>query len=200
MKIILKYPLLTGILPSLCVNSFASRGMGSVASNQLWMGPRTMRMLSRFICRASGLANLEAVSTLVAVKFKQEETLIPHLIRMGIDIPANLLGAYVIPRIGVWKAIFGGYFFHVILGLLSDMWPIWLMVRLTRAASRALLSGCGVGAGGPLREMDGGTGREFGVVQNLDGKDLPRLNHSRPLVWKRGRCAAHLFASVSRFV
>ena len=146
MKIILKYPLLTGILPSLCVNSFASRGMGSVASNQLWMGPRTMLMLSRLICRASGLANLEAVSTLIAVKFKQEETLIPHLIRMGIDIPANLLGAYVIPRIGVWKAIFGGYFFHVILGLLSDMWPIWLMVRLTRAASRALLSGCGVGA------------------------------------------------------
>ena len=43
-KIILKYPLLTGILPSLCVNSFASRGMGSVASNQLWMGPRTMLM------------------------------------------------------------------------------------------------------------------------------------------------------------
>ena len=66
---------------------------------------------------------------MIAVKFKQEETLIPHLIRMGIDIPANLLGAYVIPRIGVWKAIFGGYFFHVLLGLLSDMWPIWLMVR-----------------------------------------------------------------------
>ena len=61
-------------------------------------------------------------------------------------------------------------------------------------------SGCGVGAGGPLREMDGGTGREFGVTQNQDGKDLPRLNHSRPLVWKRGRCAARLFASVLRVV
>ena len=58
MKIILKYPLLTGILPSLCVNSFASRGMGSVASNQLWMGPRTTNAF--LTCRASGLANPDA--------------------------------------------------------------------------------------------------------------------------------------------
>ena len=46
-------------------------------------------------------------------------------------------------------------------------------------------SGCGVGAGGPLREQDGGTGREFGVTQNLDGKDLPALN-TAPHRWQRG--------------
>ena len=47
-------------------------------------------------------------------------------------------------------------------------------------------SGCGMGAGGPLRQMDGGTAREFGIVQNMDGKDLPRLSSSVPPVWARG--------------
>jgi len=99
-KIILKYPLLVGILPSIAVNSFAGSGMGSVKNNQLWMGP---------------------------LKFKQEQTLIPHLVRMCIDIPANSLAAVVIPRIGVWKAIFGGYAMHLVFGLLADMWPIYIM-------------------------------------------------------------------------
>lgn len=47
-------------------------------------------------------------------------------------------------------------------------------------------SGCGMGAGGPLRQMDGGTAREFGIVQNMDGKDLPHLNSSAAPVWARG--------------
>ena len=46
-------------------------------------------------------------------------------------------------------------------------------------------SGCGVGAGGPEREMDGGTAREFGLVQNMDGKSLPRLSGTPPAIWKR---------------
>jgi hypothetical protein len=47
-------------------------------------------------------------------------------------------------------------------------------------------SGCGVGAGGPEREMDGGTAREFGLVQNKDGASLPRLNLTTATTWKRG--------------
>lgn len=52
-------------------------------------------------------------------------------------------------------------------------------------AAPVLGSGCGVGAGGPEREMDGGTAREFGLVQNMDGKDLPQLNHTTVAAWKR---------------
>eukprot|EP01048_Picozoa_sp_COSAG05_P002289 COSAG05_NODE_90_length_20140_cov_25.117060_8_plen_327_part_00 len=52
-------------------------------------------------------------------------------------------------------------------------------------AAQVLGSGCGVGAGGPEREMDGGTAREFGLVQNMDGKDLPRLSNTRPVTWFR---------------
>ena len=61
------------------------------------------------------------------LKFKQEQMLIPHLVRMGIGIPANLVAAVVIPRIGVWRAIFWGYGAHIVIGILADMWPIWCM-------------------------------------------------------------------------
>jgi hypothetical protein len=99
-KVVLKYPLLVGIVPSIAINSFASRGMMTVAGQQLWMGP---------------------------LKFKQEQMLIPHLVRMGVGIPANLVAAFVIPRIGVWRAIFWGYSAHIVIGILADMWPIWCM-------------------------------------------------------------------------
>ena len=54
-------------------SSFAGTGMGAVAGNQLWMGP---------------------------LKFKQEEALIPGLIGMIAGIPANIMGAILIPRTG----------------------------------------------------------------------------------------------------
>lgn len=82
------------------IGSFAGAGMGSVAGNQLWMGP---------------------------LKFKQEQTLIPHLLSMICGIPANMIGAIVIPRVGVWKAIFFGSIMGLILGLAGDMWPIFIM-------------------------------------------------------------------------
>ena len=99
-KIIFKYPLLIGLCACIAIDSFAFRGMGSVAGNQLWMGP---------------------------LKFKQEEWLIPHLIGMICGIPANLLGAIIIPRVGVWKAIFFGEISGIILGLGGNMWPIFFM-------------------------------------------------------------------------
>ena len=46
-------------------------------------------------------------------------------------------------------------------------------------------SGCGRGGGGGVREGDGGTAKEFGLTQNMDGTDLPPLaNHS--VSWTRG--------------
>jgi hypothetical protein len=42
-------------------------------------------------------------------------------------IPANLLGAIIIPRVGVWKAIFFGEISGIILGLGGNMWPIFFM-------------------------------------------------------------------------
>ena len=46
-------------------------------------------------------------------------------------------------------------------------------------------SGCGRGGGGGVREGDGGTAKEFGLTQNMDGADLPPLaNHS--VSWTRG--------------
>ena len=82
----------------IAIDSFAFRGMGSVAGNQLWMGP---------------------------LKFKQEEWLIPHLISLLCGIPANLIGAVVIPRVGVWPAIFFGEICGIILALGGNMWPIF---------------------------------------------------------------------------
>ena len=106
-KIVLKYPLLIGLSVCIAIDSFAFRGMGSVAGNQLWMGP---------------------------LKFKQEEWLIPHLISLLCGIPANLIGAVVIPRVGVWPAIFFGEICGIILGLGGNMWPIF-WCELHRAIS-----------------------------------------------------------------
>lgn len=55
-------------------------------------------------------------------------------------------------------------------------------------------SGCGVAGGGPFREMNGGTAREFGWPQNMDGKDLPKLAAAPP-VWKRGSVAEVAWAN-----
>ena len=46
-------------------------------------------------------------------------------------------------------------------------------------------SGCGRAGGGPMRQYDGGTGKEFGWPQNMDGSDLPALKETPP-VWKAG--------------
>ena len=46
-------------------------------------------------------------------------------------------------------------------------------------------SGCGRAGGGPVRSMNGGTAKEFGLVQNQDGADLPKLPE-RPTQWRRG--------------
>eukprot|EP01052_Picozoa_sp_SAG31_P037509 SAG31_NODE_4854_length_2904_cov_1.684492_3_plen_249_part_00 len=62
----------------------------------------------------------------------------------------------------------------------------FLCPRFQLGMAQVLGSGCGVGAGGPEREMDGGTAREFGLVQNMDGKHLPPLSHGSPARWKRG--------------
>lgn len=44
-------------------------------------------------------------------------------------------------------------------------------------------SGCGRAGGGPIRMFNGGTAKEFGLAQNMDGIDLPSVNHT---VWRRG--------------
>ena len=100
LRIIFNYPLLTGICPCIMLWSFSGNGMGSVAGNQLWMGP---------------------------LAFRQEESLIPGLVGMICGIPANILGAIVIPRVGVWPAIFFGSFVGLALGLGSNIWPIFWM-------------------------------------------------------------------------
>ena len=46
-------------------------------------------------------------------------------------------------------------------------------------------SGCGRAGGGPFRESDGGTGREFGLVQNRDGVELSKLT-GNTTTWRRG--------------
>jgi len=45
-------------------------------------------------------------------------------------------------------------------------------------------SGCGMAGGGPVREMNGGTAKEFGLLQNMDGLDLPSISNAT--VWRRG--------------
>ena len=100
LKTVLKYPLILGCGPAVMIGSFAERGMGSVAGNLLWMGP---------------------------LKFKQEEMLIPHLLGMICGIPANTLGAIIIPRIGVWKAIFFGCTTGCFLGFATQAWPVFWM-------------------------------------------------------------------------
>ena len=97
-KITMKYPLLMGILPCIFIGSFAGAGMGAVAVNQLWVG---------------------------VLKFTQPEGLVPQLIGLICGIPANIIGAIVIPRIGVWPAIFFGNSVGTVLGLLTTLWPIW---------------------------------------------------------------------------
>lgn len=48
-------------------------------------------------------------------------------------------------------------------------------------------TGCGRAGGGPFREYDGGTAKEFGLVQNMDGIDLPPLTGAdKKTVWKAG--------------
>jgi hypothetical protein len=99
-RIIFKYPLLIGICVCICLWNFSGRGMGSVAWNQLWMGP---------------------------LKMRQEESLIPGLVGMLCGIPANIIATIVIPRVGVWPAIFFGSFFGLFLGLMSNVWPVYWM-------------------------------------------------------------------------
>ena len=99
-KIICKYKLLIGIVPCIVISSFAGTGMGSVVGNQLWMGP---------------------------LKFKLKEGLIPGLLGMIVGIPANIIGAIFIPRVGVWPSIFAGNGVSFVLGILGSVWPIWWM-------------------------------------------------------------------------
>ena len=99
-KIIFKYPLLIGISICIMLWSFSGRGMGSVSWNQLWSGP---------------------------LKFRQEEGLIPWIIGMLCGIPANIIATIVIPRVGVWPAIFFGSFFGLFLGMMSNVWPVYWM-------------------------------------------------------------------------
>lgn len=47
-------------------------------------------------------------------------------------------------------------------------------------------SGCGRAGGGGVREGDGGTAKEFGLVQNMDGADLPPLSGINETVWTVG--------------
>ena len=61
------------------------------------------------------------------LKFKQEENLIPHLVGMICGIPANIIGATVIPRVGVWKAIFFGQIMGIIMGISGTLWPVYWM-------------------------------------------------------------------------
>ena len=63
----------------------------------------------------------------VCNRFKQEQTLIPHLLSLFCGIPANMIGAAVIPRVGVWKAIFFGSIMGLIMGFAGDAWPILIM-------------------------------------------------------------------------
>ena len=65
--------------------------------------------------------------TVVCNRFKQEQTLIPHLLSLFCGIPANMIGAAVIPRVGVWKAIFFGSIMGLIMGFAGDAWPIIIM-------------------------------------------------------------------------
>jgi hypothetical protein len=51
------------------------------------------------------------------LKFTQEEGLLPGLVGIICGIPANIIGAIVIPRIGVWPAIFAGNAASIVTGL-----------------------------------------------------------------------------------
>ena len=46
-------------------------------------------------------------------------------------------------------------------------------------------SGCGRSGGGPHLINDGGTASSWGLRQNVDGAELPRLNRSLSR-WERG--------------
>jgi hypothetical protein len=68
----------------------------------------------------------------------------------------------------------------------SSGWADYTRTSPWRAPGSAPIfgSGCGRGGGGPIREPDGGTALEFGIMQNMDGADLPKLNHTT--LWPRG--------------
>jgi hypothetical protein len=53
-------------------------------------------------------------------------------------------------------------------------------------SARVTGSGCGRAGGGPAREYNGGTAKEFGLIQNMDGTDLPSVGNT---VWRTGTIA-----------
>ena len=120
-RIVCKYPLLIGICPCIAMDSFAFRGMGSVAGNLLWSASAqppalsclpllaplatwigcccALKLSQRWLLWTRLLTHCCAVGHRMGpLKFKQEENLIPHLIGMLCGIPANIIGATVIPR------------------------------------------------------------------------------------------------------
>ena len=72
-RIYFRYPLLIGVVPCILLFTFAGWGVGTIITNQLYLGP---------------------------LQFTQEEIIIPQLVTMLVGIPANILGAIIIPRIG----------------------------------------------------------------------------------------------------
>ena len=123
-KITMKYPLLMGILPCIFIGSFAGAGMGAVAVNQLWVGvlkfTQPEGLVPQLIGLICGIPVRPLARALPAVAARQSGVI--HTPR---SLQANIIGAIVIPRIGVWPAIFFGSSVGAVLGLLTTLWPIW---------------------------------------------------------------------------
>ena len=92
-------PLLIGLLPCITLGGWAAAS-GAITATQL---------------------------LLTHLKFTAAQLLIPGFVGLLMAIPGNIMGAMVIPRIGYWPAIFGGYILSNIFALLGNIWPIYFM-------------------------------------------------------------------------
>ena len=98
-------------------------GMGSVAVTQLWLDPTravlSLSLTSFSLCGPSLYEKRQCRMTvrLSSRLFTQEEGLIPGFVGIICGIPANIIGAIVIPKIGVWPAIFAGNAASIVTGL-----------------------------------------------------------------------------------
>ena len=127
-KITMKYPLLMGILPCIFIGSFAGAGMGAVAVNQLWVGVLKFTQPEGLVPQLIGLICGIPVRPLAAI-CRHLPAVLPLANQVSstprVRLQANIIGAIVIPRIGVWPAIFFGSSVGAVLGLLTTLWPIW---------------------------------------------------------------------------
>ena len=91
-----------GCVACIFLTRFASAGFNAIVGNQLVMGP---------------------------LEYTQENALIPGFVAVFVGFFGNIAAAWVIPRVGVWKAFFVGSGVQW-LGLVAfGWWPIFFMNR-----------------------------------------------------------------------